>query len=338
MNTCKQFSCYLIFFLISNLVVSQHYAFIPETKYGLKQAAIRKNKKIRSIEGLSFKDTISYDDINNAKKLYKTVYNTSGKRIEKYSRKRKGLGLYLSTRFEYNNKGQLIAMFDLAETGEVIHKHLAKYKDSILILSESFMNSSGPWFDYSKKVYDSIGQPVYKIERENGKTIDSVFYHKNKLGKVITEEHFDEGELAYKIQYELLNEYDYIERIYEPDLSLRLKRYWKFSPKGIEIERVQYNSEESIKVIYKKEFNCEGKISSNLSLGPEFKILGGSKYDYKDGKRFKQNFVDKTGAIYAVWYYIYNHKEYSEVIIRTMIEDGKETIEGLFCEKTTYFD
>ena len=328
---------FTLMFLLSGVFGrGQHYHFTPEGEYQKKQSKERKRKGIRVEERYLFQDYKSCRDVTKGEKLFRSEYNSDGKLIAEYRKKWKENGLYKSSEYQYNDQGQLITIIDLDESGRIDVKHKGYYKDTLLILTESFEKKADSWNKYYKRFYNIHGKVDYKLDSKSISGIDSVKYHYNINKKLYLEEHFNNEELEYKITYERLNKFDYIERIYEPDGALRLKRYWKFSEEGLEIERVQYKSDESIDYVFKKEVDCKGRVKANVTLDSDLQISDGGKNYFKNDRIIKTDFISKNNEVYGVIEYLTNKKGYSHISIHKNIIKGKEVITSVFCDKEIY--
>jgi len=244
----------LILTIISNSLFCQIVRMSGTTLEEIENSEQRKSLGILKITTKEFCDSLSYNADINYKIQSVKEFNKNGDLIRVYSSK-KDSSIYLSGEYQYDDQHRRLTCQQYYESGKKGGTYNAIIKDSLIVGEKR--NPSVMSIDSSYFSFYSNGERVLDITYKNGAVKDSTFYTIEN-GKRVLAKKFYKGKLEYFIRYEYLTDEDYIERIFEKDTTLRLKRYWKYDSKSNLLDRVEYNKNEEITTWYSNVYNDEG--------------------------------------------------------------------------------
>lgn len=273
------------------------------SKLKILEAEIRKKNKVSKITNIVYPDSTSYLENKNGDIENIREYDLNGDMIKWYEKTEDKQSLYLSARYEYDESHRPIKIILLEENDEFQDSLIATYKDGLIYKEERFQNYVSS--DYVLQQYEN-GKLLYEIEKKNEITMDSSHFFYNELGQQSLKENYFKGKLNYTIEYEYLTQKDYIERIYEINGSLRLKRYWKYDNFGHLLDRVEFNSDEKITTWYAYQYDSNGNvIMDGVFKGPQKKLSFKSEYLYEKNQLKQIILFDDGNIISGKYFYKY---------------------------------
>ena len=140
-----------------------------------------------------------YQFDKNDKEVYRQIrkYNDKNLNIELYSQNEYGKEMYLSQKYSYNTKNQLIRIEDLNDDGSVAYWEEINYDNSGRQTKCEIKNIDGTTEVVSKSIYhdDRKEEKLFK----NGRS--QVRYY-NDESLIVLEEEFNKGQLTNKLKYE----------------------------------------------------------------------------------------------------------------------------------------
>lgn len=270
----------IIVTLISNNISAQFARFSDVSKEKYAEAELRKKNNVSRITRIEYSGSISSIDKQGQIKSVKE-FDKNGDMVARYSKMNKGDSLYLRSRLEYDDSHRVTKIISYSENGIKQDSLVATFKDSTIQSEERFVNFTNS--DYCLQSFQN-GKLVYELSKKNGITKDSSHWQINTLGQRIKMEDYTNGKLNLIIEYENLTNLDYIERIFEANGKLRLKRYWKYDDQGNLLERIKYNSKEEVRTWYSYKYDCNGNNISAAVFDDVYK-----KLSFRDEKIYENN-------------------------------------------------
>jgi len=277
----KIFIISIISFFILNNINGQFARFSNVSKEEYEEAELRKKNNVSRITRIEYSGSISSIDNNNGQIDSVKEFDKNGDMVARYSKMDKRDSLYLTSRLEYDDYHRITKIISYSENGIKQDSLVAIFKDSIIQSEERFENFMNS--DYCLQSFEN-GKLVYEVIKKNGITKDSSHWQINTLGQRIKMEDYTNGKLNLTIEYENLTDLDYIERIFEANGKLRLKRYWKYDNQGNLLERIKFNSKEEVTTWYSYKYDCNGNNISAAVFDDVHK-----KLSFRDEKIYENN-------------------------------------------------
>jgi hypothetical protein len=297
-----QIVCIIVLF--SQNVHAQFARFSKVSKEDYKEAELRKKNNVSKVTTIIYLDSISYAEDENGKIDSVKEFDINGDMIKNYSKMDDKDSLYLRSKFEYDSFHRITKIIFFEENEIIQDSFIATFKDSVIYSEERFESFTSS--DYCLQQFKD-GSLIYEVIKKKGVTIDSSHYINNELGQHIKMEDYSRGRLNLTIEYENLTERDYIERIYEVNGTLRLKRYWKYDNDNNILERVEFNSKEVLTTWYSYKYDCNGnEIAGAVYDGPVRKLSFRDESKYESNKLKEVVNFNKENNISSRYIYHYD--------------------------------
>jgi hypothetical protein len=291
----------------------------------------RKSLKIIKATTKEYSDSLSYISDTNYKVQSIKEFNKNGDLVTVYSSK-KDSSIYLSAEYEYNNQHQRLICQHYYEDGQKGGFYEAIMSDSLIIGERRYPSVMS--IDSSYFAFETDGLRDYDITYKDGETKDSTVYT-NESGKRVLTKKYYKGKLEYFITFEYLTNDDYIERIFERDSTLRLKRYWKYGKDEKLLDRVEFNKDENITTWYSYTYDChENEIESGVYKSMDKRLSFRSEKEYQKSNVTLVKHYNEENKLTSISEYFYDENGMNTLWISKSYKGEKPEISFIY--KTEY--
>jgi hypothetical protein len=341
----KRFIFLLIISINSNISFSQLAKLSETTVNEYKEAEKRKFNRVKKITTKEFQDSLSYLNNFDYKILNIEEYDLNGDLSKFYCFSDDG-EIYLCTVYKHDEKHRMISYTDYLFNGQICGHFEAIFEDSFLTVEKRYSQT-----DYCDSIfctYNKKGNPKSQIMFQNGFPKDIQIWINDNKGnpkisksyslKVLGNLSFGElWQLEHYIEYEYLSNMDYVERIYESDSTLRMKRYNKFDNHNNITDVIEFVGEEELITWYSYDYDEYGnEIKSAVYNSLDKKLDFKTENKYENGLLKEVYDYDKENKLVGIIRNYYNENGINILHVYNELENGKYRVGNIHLMEVDY--